>query len=100
MVVIKQIEGAKIKVFFDTIVCGDDITKSKPNPEIFVKVATRLGANPAHTLVLEDSRLGLEAGKKGGMCTVCIPDLVTPDEEMKGNANYILTSLDEVIALL
>lgn len=91
---------AGIKERFDDIICGDEVMESKPNPEIFVKVGARLGANPAHTLVLEDSRLGLEAGKRAGMMTVLIPDLVTPDEEMKGNANYILSALDEVIALL
>lgn len=91
---------AGIKERFDDIICGDEVMESKPNPEIFVKVGTRLGANPAHTLVLEDSRLGLEAGKRAGMMTVLIPDLVIPDEEMKGNANYILAALDEVIALL
>lgn len=91
---------AGIKERFDDIICGDEVMESKPNPEIFVKVGTRLGAKASHTLVLEDSRLGLEAGKRGGMTTVLIPDLVKPDEEMKSNADYILTSLDEVIGLL
>lgn len=91
---------AGIKERFDDIICGDEVMESKPNPEIFVKVGTRLGAKASYTLVLEDSRLGLEAGKRGGMTTVLIPDLVKPDEEMKGNADYILTSLDEVIGLL
>nr|WP_303244096.1 HAD family phosphatase [uncultured Cellulosilyticum sp.] len=91
---------AGIKERFDDIICGDEVMESKPNPEIFVKVCGRLGGTPEKTLVLEDSRLGLEAGKKGGMTTVLIPDLVQPDEEMKGNADYILNSLDEVIKLL
>ncbi|WP_054740179.1 HAD family hydrolase [Cellulosilyticum ruminicola] len=97
---LNYLEMAGIKERFDDIICGDEVMESKPNPEIFVKVGSRLGADPAHTLVLEDSRLGLEAGKKGDMKTVCIPDLVTPDEEMKRNADHILESLDQVITLL
>ena len=85
---------------FDTIICGDEVTESKPNPEIFLRAAEKLGACPENTLVLEDSKLGLEAGKKGKMITVLIPDLVSPDLEMQQNADYILKSLNKVIALL
>ncbi len=91
---------AGIEDRFDDIICGDEVLESKPNPEIFVKVAKRLGCAVENTLVLEDSRLGIEAGKKGGMITVLIPDLVAPDEEMKNNADYIFQSLEEVVNLL
>lgn len=56
-----------LESFFDTIVCAEDITRSKPDPEIFLKAASRLGVDPAECVVIEDSKLGIEAAAKAGM---------------------------------
>jgi beta-phosphoglucomutase family hydrolase len=53
--------------FFDTVVCAEDITRSKPDPEIFLKAAQRLGVEPAKCVVIEDAKLGIEAAAKAGM---------------------------------
>jgi beta-phosphoglucomutase family hydrolase len=59
-----------IESFFDTVVCAEDITRSKPDPEIFLKAAERLGAEPSECLVIEDAKFGVEAAKKAGMKAV------------------------------
>jgi len=59
-----------IESFFDTVVCAEDITHSKPDPEIFLKAAQRLGVEPAECIVIEDARLGIEAARKAGMKAV------------------------------
>jgi beta-phosphoglucomutase family hydrolase len=59
-----------IESFFDTVVCAEDITHSKPDPEIFLKAAQRLGVEPAECIVIEDARLGIEAARKAGMKSV------------------------------
>ena len=94
------LELGKVKARFDWIICGSDVAESKPNPEIFLKAAANLGVAPKHCLVLEDSRLGIQAAKAANMIRFFIPDLVAADEEITGNATKILTSLEEVIPWL
>jgi beta-phosphoglucomutase family hydrolase len=52
---------------FDRIITAEDIEHSKPNPEIFLKAAAELGMKPNQCLVIEDSKLGVEAAKHAGM---------------------------------
>lgn len=47
--------------FFDSIADGTQITKSKPNPEVFLLAADKLGVSPVNCLVVEDSDVGVEA---------------------------------------
>lgn len=57
----------QITNLFDSIVSAEDIVNSKPHPEIFFTSAKRLKANAAECLVVEDSKLGVEAAKEAGM---------------------------------
>ena len=56
-----------IESFFDTVVCAEDITHSKPDPEIFLKAAQGLGVKPEDCVVIEDAKLGIEGALKAGM---------------------------------
>lgn len=56
-----------IASLFDTIIAVEDITHGKPDPEIFLKAASKLSTNPEDCLVIEDARSGVEAAKKAGM---------------------------------
>ena len=51
---------------FDLILTHDDVTKSKPDPEGFLKAMKYFGATPAETVIFEDSDVGLEAAKRSG----------------------------------
>ena len=51
----------------DEISCGLDITKSKPDPEVFLVAAKKLNLEPKECLVVEDAAAGVEAAKAGGM---------------------------------
>ena len=51
---------------FDLILTQDDITKTKPNPEGFVKAMEYFNAKPEETIIMEDSDIGLEAAKQSG----------------------------------
>jgi HAD superfamily hydrolase (TIGR01509 family) len=70
---------AGIDSCFDYLLCGDEIKKSKPDPEIFLKVSDKLGCSPQRCLVLEDSEAGIEAAHKAGMFPIMIPDMKEPD---------------------
>jgi HAD superfamily hydrolase (TIGR01509 family) len=61
------LERLNIKTLFDSIVSAEDITNSKPNPEIFLKSAEKLAVSPAECCVVEDAALGIEAAKRAGM---------------------------------
>ena len=60
--------------YFDAVSDGNNITRSKPDPEVFVKAAEMLGIAPEHCLVVEDAVSGAEAGHAGGMKVACLGD--------------------------
>ena len=59
---------------FDAIADGNDITHSKPDPEVFLKAAEKLGLKPCECVVVEDAEAGIDAGNAGGFTTVGIGD--------------------------
>lgn len=78
---------------FEVILCGDNVTKSKPDPQIFLTAAERLGVSPEDCYVLEDSYNGIRAAHAAGMKPIMVPDLLPPDDEMKRLAVYIADDL-------
>lgn len=52
--------------YFDAVADGNDIVRSKPDPEVFLVAASRLGISPEKCLVVEDARAGIDAAKAGG----------------------------------
>lgn len=75
---IKLLKLSQVDAFFDAILCGDEVKQSKPNPEIFLKVAEKLNCQPENCLVLEDSELGIIAAAHAGMHPIMIPDMKMP----------------------
>ena len=63
----KQLRHVGIWDWFDTIVCAEDTVRHKPDPDVFLESARRLGASPEKWLVFEDAELGIEAAKRAGM---------------------------------
>ena len=57
---------------FDAVSCGLDTTRSKPDPEVFLIAAQKLGIDPCGCAVIEDSTAGIEAAKTGGMYAVAV----------------------------
>lgn len=86
--------------YFDIIITGDQVSKGKPNPEVFLKASEKLGVEPSKCLVLEDSNAGIEAANAAGMYSIVIPDLVAPTEETKTRVYRQCKSLVEVIPIL
>ncbi len=60
---------------FNTVVCGDDVCKSKPNPEIYHKAAENLGIEASEALVFEDSSPGVDSAANAGARVVWVPDI-------------------------
>jgi alpha,alpha-trehalose phosphorylase len=60
------LEKTGLAPYFDAVAGGEDITRPKPDPEVFVKAAAMLGTDAADTLVVEDASAGIEAASAGG----------------------------------
>ena len=70
------LERLGLQNFFDAVSDGNNITHSKPDPEVFVKAAQFLNEKPKDCLVVEDAKAGLEAALAGGMECAAIGDAV------------------------
>jgi beta-phosphoglucomutase family hydrolase len=66
------LDKCDIRRYFDAIVAGDQVTKCKPDPEIYLTAAAKLGLKPSECIVFEDAEAGIEAGKRAGMVVVAL----------------------------
>lgn len=94
----RYLKAAGLSEFFDTVTGGDEVSRSKPEPDIFLAA---LGSTPPHdALVLEDSENGIIAASRAGIPVVCIPDMVYPADEIKALTAAIVNTADDVIGLI
>lgn len=96
----QKLETAGLCRYFDTVISGSDIDSPKPAPDVYELAAERLGVDPARCVVLEDSEPGVRAALAAGMHPIQVPDLVAPDEALRGMGHRIVGSLDEAGALI
>ena len=68
------LDKVKIAGIFDAIVDGNDISKAKPNPEVFLKAARQTKSQPENCIVFEDSLAGIQAANVAGMMSIGIGD--------------------------
>lgn len=91
--------GLKIKKEFHYIVTGVDITRHKPDPEIYHRVAVLNATRPEHCLVFEDSGPGVTAAKNAGMPCIAVPNASTAGQEFSGAA-FIVSDLTREARIL
>lgn len=87
----------KIGVYdrFDYVLCGDEVTKRKPDPEIYLSVLKKMNTNAKNALVLEDSVVGVEAAYRAGIDCIQVPDLIAPTEVQEKQTICIVKDLME-----
>ena len=99
--VVPFLKRHEISEFFDAITTGDEVERGKPNPDIYLKAAQKVGATPGQCLVVEDALSGITAGKAAGMRVVAIPDPRFMNLSLyPGGADFQLERLEEVPALV
>jgi beta-phosphoglucomutase-like phosphatase (HAD superfamily) len=86
---------ARTGLRFDALVCADDVSVTKPDPEPYLLGAKLLGADPASCYALEDSPNGVAAAEAAGCRVIAVPSLV-PIEPAPGRA--VVSSLSELRA--
>jgi 16S rRNA pseudouridine516 synthase len=95
------LERTGIRGFFEVIVTGDEVKRGKPDPEIYLVTAQKLGVAPEACLVIEDALAGIAAAKFANMRVAAVPDTRFVDErEYEEEADYVLGSLSDIPALI
>lgn len=77
------LEKTGLITWFDAIIDGNHVQKSKPHPEVFLKGAEALGVSPEDCIVFEDASAGIEAAKRAGMKSIGIGDPIVLHEANK-----------------
>jgi beta-phosphoglucomutase len=84
------LERVNLLAYFDLIIDGNEVGKAKPDPEVFLKAAERLGLNPAECLVFEDAEAGIEAALNANMKVVGVGD-----KEILKKANMVIDGFSD-----
>ena len=98
--VVNQLRDAKILEYFDEVVTGDMVERSKPEPDIFLLACEKVGVAPTRAFAIEDSYNGIRAAHSGKLRPIMVPDLRPADAEMKELAEAVLEDLEAVLAYL
>ena len=83
------LDQLRARPLFGAIVCGSDVRRGKPDPEIFLRAAMRLGTVPPHCMVIEDAPLGIAAARRAGMACIGLAST--------GRTRSMLAAADEVV---
>lgn len=74
------LDGLNMRQHFQAIVCNADVERGKPDPEIFLLAAQRLGSRPEDCVVFEDAPAGIEAARRAGMACVVLTTTLTNEQ--------------------
>lgn len=88
------IDALRLRDFFRAVVAGEDVTHGKPDPEVFLLGAKKLGVPPARCVVFEDAHVGLEAAHAGGMKVMGVA--TTHPAESLSDADRVVQRMDEL----
>jgi HAD superfamily hydrolase (TIGR01509 family) len=91
-----KLNKAGIAAYFVFVLGGDQISRGKPDPEIYLTACQKLNLDPAHCLALEDSDNGVRAAGSAGLRVIQVPDMLAPCEEVRRLGHTIVQSLVEV----
>ena len=93
---VAHLEHAGLLDWFSACIGGDQVRHSKPEPDIFLLAAQRLGAAPEDCVVVGDTPADVLAATAAGMRVVLIPDCVPANEQTTALSWKILSSLEEL----
>lgn len=85
------LEKVNLMDYFDAIVDGTQVTKAKPDPEVFLLAAAQMGVNPNECVVFEDAVAGIEAANNAGMLSIGIGE-----EKVLSEAKFVFVDFTEI----
>jgi beta-phosphoglucomutase family hydrolase len=83
-----------LEEFFPAIVTSEDVKRGKPDPEVFLTAAQRIGVEPANAVVFEDALVGIAAARAAGMRVVAVA--TTEPRETLSHADWVVDRLDDL----
>jgi len=89
------VEKIGIEQYFALMLSGEEVEHSKPEPDIFLKVAGLLNVNPSECLVVEDSKSGTTAAKKAGMTCIGYQNVNSGNQDLS-KADLIVNDIKEI----
>ena len=95
--VMEHLEQTGLTHYFRTIVTGDMVEHSKPNPDIYLKACEELGVSPVNAIAIEDSPNGIRSAYRAGMKPVMVPDMIEPTAEIEAMLYGKFYSLLDVV---
>jgi HAD superfamily hydrolase (TIGR01509 family) len=95
-----SLNEAGMRGMFEVEVTGDDVTRGKPAPDLFLKAAEGLGIDPVNCVVFEDAPAGVAAAVNAGMRAVAVPNQHSREMEFAVKPDAVLTSLHDAIPWL
>ena len=94
--VLRELTQAGLLKYFDIVIGGDQLERSKPAPDIYLMACRELGCDPSETYAVEDSHNGIRSAAAAGMKAIMVPDLLPATEEMQQLSVAVLKDLKEV----
>jgi sugar-phosphatase len=79
---------------FTVVVSAEDVTRGKPDPEVYLRAAQRLGAEPGRCLVFEDSLAGVQAARAAGMRVVGLATAHAEEELLAAGAARVIADFE------
>ena len=96
----KELKDAGLYDYFQVVVGGDLLKKSKPEPDIYLMACEKMGVDPKDAFAIEDSYNGIRSAYRAGMHPLMVPDLLPPTEEMREMSDMIAGDLLELQSML
>lgn len=94
----RMLRQCGLEQYFESVISGEQLAKSKPNPEIYLKTMERLHRKPQECLVVEDSTYGVRAGAAAGACVAARLDKRFCFDQSK--ASYFIRTLEDLWEIL
>ena len=95
-VVTQELKQAGLYEYFGVVMGGDQLKRSKPEPDIYLMTCEKLGVRPICTYAIEDSYNGIRSAYSAGMKPIMVPDMLPPTEEMREKSVVVLDDLLQV----
>jgi beta-phosphoglucomutase family hydrolase len=90
------VDALGLRPYFRCLLNGDEVTHAKPDPEIYLKAAEKLGLDPGQCVAFEDSFVGIEAAKNAGMTCVAIGSSFPLEDLKRTRADRVVESFLEL----
>ena len=96
----KKLTETDIHHYFDSVTCGDHVSRSKPYPDIYIRAGETISADMSRSIGLEDSANGVKSAHAAGLNVIQVPNVVEPSNEILALGIDVCTSMHDVLDML